>query len=157
MNNAGEVTCCRPSRAAETNLVWSAAQHRLFQRSGRRRAVGTKRPETGDDPKDGTRRGLFGKRHSMAILSTRERGQKANGDARPDRELREAKRQMHEFLDLLALRQLRKITTRWASPQPCRRLTPICGSTGKKLPKRVRCATSSLPVHVRYSLAGKRW
>ena len=35
------------------------------------------------------------------VLSKRERGQEANGDARPDRELREANRHLHEFLDLL--------------------------------------------------------
>lgn len=35
------------------------------------------------------------------VASRRERGQKASGDARPDRELHEANRHMHEFLDLL--------------------------------------------------------
>ena len=35
------------------------------------------------------------------VLSRREGRQEGNGDARPDRELREANRHMHEFLDLL--------------------------------------------------------
>lgn len=35
------------------------------------------------------------------VLSKRERGQEAAGDARSDRELREANRHLHEFLDLL--------------------------------------------------------
>lgn len=35
------------------------------------------------------------------VLSVRKRGQESNGDARPDRELREANRHMHEFLDIL--------------------------------------------------------
>ncbi len=35
------------------------------------------------------------------VLSRREGRQEGNGDARPDRELREANRRMHEFLDLL--------------------------------------------------------
>ncbi len=35
------------------------------------------------------------------VLSKRERGQEENADTRPDRELREANRHMHEFLDLL--------------------------------------------------------
>ena len=53
--------------------------------------------------KDATRRDSLerGLQWRVQVVSRCERGQEANGDARPNRELREANRHMHEFLDLL--------------------------------------------------------